>query len=32
MKLSDMIALARAGYKMKDIQALEEKEALEAEE
>lgn len=26
MKLADVISLARAGYKMKDIQALEEKE------
>lgn len=32
MKLADMVALARAGYKMKDIQALEEKEEQEAKE
>lgn len=32
MKLADMVALAKAGYKIKDIQALEEKEELEAKE
>ncbi len=32
MKIADYVALARAGYKMKDIQALEEKEEQEAKE
>ena len=32
MKIADMVALARAGYKIKDIQALEEKEEKEAKE
>lgn len=32
MKLADMVALAKAGYKIKDIQALEEKEEQEAKE
>lgn len=32
MKIADYIALARAGYKMKDIQALEEKEEKEKAE
>ena len=32
MKLADMVALAKAGYMIKDIQALEEKEELEAKE
>ena len=32
MKITDLVALARAGYKIKDIQALEEKEEQEAKE